>query len=169
MYTIALTGHRPERLGLPSSVISDEWYGIRSWIRNTILENIKEFGEVEVFSGMASGSDIAMAIIACHLKNEGYKVKLTCVCPFNGYGRKEQLYNYIMRHADKVVNIHNSWQRGCDNDRDDYMASHCDVMLAVFDGHKNGGVYSTIKKAERYKKKIVYCPKDLLDENAYKY
>lgn len=168
MKVIALTGHRPERLGLPDSVINSAWLPIRDWIRNVLLDEIEKSKEIEVFSGMASGSDIAMAIVACHLKHQGYPIKLTCICPFKGYGRKDRFYKYIMENSDNVINIHESWARGCDNDRDEYMAKYCDVMLAIFDGHENGGVYSTIKKAEKYHKKILYCPKNLLNTNAYK-
>ena len=46
--------------------------------------------------------------------------------------------------------------------KDQYMVDHCDILLAIFDGKKQGGVYSTIRKAEKAGKNIIYCPKILL-------
>ena len=168
MKVIALTGHIPERLGLPDSVLNSDWVKIRNWIKDRLLEYIDKYGEIEVFSGMASGSDIAMAVVATLLKHDNYNIKLTCVCPCKGYGSKEKLYKFIRENADNVINIHESWVRGCDNDRDDYMAKNCDIMLAIYDGHKNSGVYKTIQRAQKYKKEVVCIPKNLLNENAYK-
>ena len=53
---------------------------------------------------------------------------------------------------------------GCDNVRDQYMVDHCDVLLAIWDGNKSGGVWSTIRKTQKAGKKIIYCPKEILRE-----
>ena len=42
------------------------------------------------------------------------------------------------------------------------MVDHCDVLLAIWDGNKSGGVWSTIRKAQKAGKKIIYCPKEIL-------
>ena len=55
--------------------------------------------------------------------------------------------------------------KGCDNVRDQYMIDHCDVLLAIWDGNKSGGVWYTIRKAQKAGKKIIYCPEDILNEN----
>ena len=150
---IALTGHREQRLGLPSDVAAKEWEPIRSWIRKQILDS----NATEVFSGMAGGSDLAIAYEVAKMKEEGYRIKLTCVFPCKGYGTKSKHYSYIVGKADRIVNIHPKWQKGCDDDRDQYMVNHCDILLAVFDGQETGGVYSTIRKAEKLGKPIIYC------------
>ena len=43
------------------------------------------------------------------------------------------------------------------------MVDHCDVLLAIWDGNKSGGVWSTIRKAQKAGKKIIYCPKEILN------
>ncbi len=43
------------------------------------------------------------------------------------------------------------------------MVDHCDVLLAIWDGKKSGGVWSTIRKAQKAGKQIVYCPKEVLE------
>ena len=43
------------------------------------------------------------------------------------------------------------------------MVDHCDVLLAIWYGNKSGGVWSTIRKAQKADKKIIYCPKEILE------
>lgn len=43
------------------------------------------------------------------------------------------------------------------------MVDHCDILLAVWDGIKSGGVWSTIRKAQKAGKQIIYCPKEVLE------
>lgn len=163
---IALTGHRPERLGLPKDVSLPQWENIIRWIKTELMRaglGLTEGEELEVFSGMASGADIAIAYAALQLK-ENFKLKLTLVCPFEGYGHDNPHYNEILKGADSIINLNKKWVKGCDDARDDYMAKHCDIMLAIYDGNKNGGVWSTLNKAWRYGKHIVYCPLDLITD-----
>ena len=42
------------------------------------------------------------------------------------------------------------------------MVDHCDALLAIWDGNKSGRVWSTIRKAEKAGKKIVFCPKEVI-------
>ena len=149
---IALTGHREQRLNLPSDVALDDWKNIRQWIRQQIIDNKAD----TVLSGMAGGSDLAIAYEVVQMKKEGYPIKLTCVFPCKNYNVSNQYYKYITNNADNIVEIHDEWFKGCDNDRDQYMVDNCDILLAIFDGNKNGGVYSTIRKAEKKNKKIIY-------------
>ena len=43
------------------------------------------------------------------------------------------------------------------------VATMQDVLLAIWDGKKSGGVWSTIRKAQKAGKQIVYCPKEVLE------
>ena len=42
------------------------------------------------------------------------------------------------------------------------MVDNCDVLLAIWDGNKSGGVWSTIRKAKKACKKIIYCPQEIV-------
>ena len=64
--------------------------------------------------------------------------------------------------ASEWIELSDEFYKGCDNVRDQYMVDHCDVLLAVWDGIKSGGVWSTIRKAQKAGKKIIYCPKEIL-------
>lgn len=79
---IALTGHREQRLNLPSDVALDDWKNIRQWIRQQIIDNKAD----TVLSGMADGSDLAIAYEVVQMKKEGYPIKLTCVFPCKNCG-----------------------------------------------------------------------------------
>ena len=37
------------------------------------------------------------------------------------------------------------------------MVDHCDVLLAIWDGNKSGGVWSTIRKAQKADKTVSLC------------
>lgn len=52
--------------------------------------------------------------------------------------------------------------RGCDDVRDQYMIDHSDKLFAIWDGIKAGGVYSTIRKAQKKNIDVIYYPKDNL-------
>ena len=158
---ITLTGHREQRLELPRDVSSAEWEDIRNWIAGRVIDNYTPKDDCVAYCGMAEGSDMAFGYVISTLKDFGYNIKLVCVCPCKNYGRKAPNYNYDIKHADKIINLYSEYVRGCDDERDEYLAEHCDLMLAIFDGIKNSGVWKTIKRARRYLKKIIiYNPKD---------
>lgn len=66
---VALTGHRPQRLGLPEDELDIKWAKIGHWIMNQILD------VSDVYCGMANGSDILIGLNACVIK-ESYRNKI---------------------------------------------------------------------------------------------
>ena len=68
---MALTGHRPERLGYSKdSFATMDWIEIIDWLK----EQIKANKVTDVYCGMADGCDIAYGIAALQLKKENIKV-----------------------------------------------------------------------------------------------
>ena len=57
MLTMALTGHRPQRLKYSSYLETDDWRPIIDWLK----QQIKELGVTDAISGMAEGSDCVYA------------------------------------------------------------------------------------------------------------
>ena len=142
---VALTGHRPQRLGMPDDELDDKWDEIGNWIRNNLIQMLQttllEDDSLDVYCGMATGSDILFGTSSAFLKAADIvPLKLHCVLPCKDYNSSHKFY------------------KGCDNVRDQYLVDHCDVLLAVWDGIKSGGVWSTIRKAQKAGKTIVYCP-----------
>lgn len=163
---VALTGHRPQRLRLPDDELDIKWARIGHWIFNQILD------VSDVYCGMANGSDILIGLNTCIIK-ERYRaaspeleknrnLKLHCILPCKNYNSSNKYYNKLRTEADEWVELSDEFYKGCDNVRDQYMVDHCDVLLAIWDGNKSGGVWSTIRKAQKAGKKIIYCPKEIL-------
>lgn len=163
---VALTGHRPQRLGLPDDELSDEWNNITYWLGHQIIQaaevSIIKGEAVDLYCGMASGCDIAFGIVSSILKG-GFDCKLHCILPCKNYNSSHKLYNSIKDISDEWVELSDEFYKGCDNVRDQYMVDHCDVLLAIWDGDKSGGVWSTIRKAQKAGKKVIYCPKEILE------
>lgn len=158
MKSAALTGHRPERLGYSSNLYHPDWYRVINWMK----EMIQEYQITDVYSGMADGCDMAFALAAIKIKQCGYPLKLHCVLPCKNYQSSHVLYQYIKLRADEWIELSDEFYKGCDNVRDQYMVDHSDLLLAVWDGNKSGGVWSTIRKAQKKNVEIIYYPKENL-------
>ena len=162
---VGVTGHRNQRLGLPEDEASKEWEHIRCWISHELSKCIQICTEIneplELYCVMASGSDIAFAIagVSMHYIDS---IKLHCILPCKDYNSSHKYFKFLKMKSDEWIELSNEFYKGCDNVRDQYIVDHSDVMLAIWDGNKSGGVWSTIRKAQKAGKRIIYCPKELL-------
>ena len=165
---VALTGHRPQRLGLPEDIRDVQWSKIEMWlileIDNLYNHSVKRGEELTAYCGMASGSDIKFGHILSVMKYFPCynNIKLSCVLPCKDYNASNQYYDPIKEMADEWIELADEFYKGCDDARDQYMVDHCDVLIAVWDGIKSGGVWSTIRKAQKAGKQIIYCPTEIL-------
>ena len=155
---MALTGHRPERLKYSNDYLSDEWIKIISWLRLKIME----LEVTDVYCGMADGCDIAYGIAAITAKACDYHVKLHCVLPCKNYNSENPWFEVLKKDADEWIELSEEFYKGCDNVRDQYMIDHSDKLFAIWDGIKAGGVWSTIRKAQKKGIDIIYYPKEKL-------
>lgn len=157
MISAALTGHRPERLGYANNTYATiDWTYVIDWLKLKIKEN----KVTDVYCGMASGCDIAYGIAALRLKEEGYFVKLHCVLPCKNYNSSHLWYSSLKKVADEWIELSEEFYKGCDDARDQYMVDHSDKLFAIWDGIKSGGVWSTIRKAQKKGVEIIYYPKE---------
>ena len=119
---------------------------------------------LDIYCGMASGSDFVFGTVAMFVKvNEIIPLRLHCVLPCKDYNSSHALYDNMKKYADEWIELSDEFYKGCDNARDQYMVDHCNILLAIWDGKKSGGVWSTIRKAQKTGKQIVYCPKEVLE------
>ena len=102
---VALTGHRPQRLGLPEDESDIAWKKIEEWI----IEQLFKMNEVsylngknlEVYCGMASGSDFVFGTVAALAKvNRIIPLVLHCVLPCKNYNSSHQFYKDMKKYAD---------------------------------------------------------------------
>ena len=157
---VALTGHRPQRLNYSelNKDISSEWRKLINWLKDKIINN----NITDVYCGMADGCDIAYGIAAMELQKEMASVKLHCVLPCKNYNRKNVWYKELKNSADEWIELSDEFYKGCDNVRDQYMVDNSDALFAIWDGIKTGGVWSTIRKAQKKGIDIIYYPKEEL-------
>lgn len=157
MASIALTGHRPERLGYAIDTFETiDWMRMIDWLKIQMKEN----NVTDAYCGMADGCDIAYGIAALRLKEEGYPVRLHCILPCKNYNSSNAWYGQLKEVVDDWVELAEEFYRGCDDARDQYMVDHSDKLFAIFDGNKVGGVWSTIRKAKKKGIDIIYYPKE---------
>lgn len=161
MIRMALTGHRPARLGYNKYLEATEWRPIIAWLK----QQIKIIGVTDAICGMAEGCDCVYALSVIELKQEGYNINLHCVLPCDNYQCGYYVYDKIKSYADTWTSLSKEFYKGCDNARDQYMVDHSDKIFAIWDGIEAGGVWFTIRKAQKKKLEIVYYPKEMLKEN----
>ena len=145
------TGHRPEKLTQPETVIIA---GLEREIRNAIADGYTTF-----ISGMARGVDIWAAEIVLRLREEGQPIHLVCAIPFDGF---EQLWNeeWVNRYkvvkdkADEVEYICSCYSRSCFQIRNEWMVDHSARVIAVFNG-EGGGTRNTIAYAKRKDVRVI--------------
>ena len=96
---VALTGHRPQRLGLPEDETDEKWSKITNWL----TEQITKMAEVAILSntyvdaycGMASGCDISFGFVMSVVKNGTKNLKLHCILPCKDYNSSNKYYRFI--------------------------------------------------------------------------
>lgn len=130
---VAITGHRSQR-------IKGQEKRIEKWIEEQIRIISQFYGRVILIDGVTQGVDQIAALVALKMG-----VQVSCYFPYRKklYGVQE----YIAENAAEVRFIRDRFQIGCYIERDRRMVDDCDLLLAVWDGKKNGGTWQTYKYA----------------------
>jgi uncharacterized phage-like protein YoqJ len=137
MTTVAITGHRPER-------IKD-----MSLVEKALEDAYNELEVSKVIQGMAAGVDLLAAKVA-------YRMEIPFVSARPWAGHKPRIaddYNYMMamNYAVEVVNVDPSVKyRGpwVYHNRNEWMVDRAELLIAVWDGTKKGGTFNCIKYAQ---------------------
>ena len=137
MHRVCFTGHRPEKLKQPESVIVK---ALETAIKEAIADGKNVF-----ISGMARGVDIWAAEIVLRLR--------ICASPYKGFERGwnaewQRRYNVILAAADLVRFICPGYSRACFQIRNEWMVDHSALVIAVFNGQPSG-TKNTIDYATR--------------------
>ena len=144
-YRCCFTGHRPEKLQAPDSVVVA---ALEKEIRQAIADGFSVF-----ISGMARGVDIWAAEIVLRLRDTGEAIRLICGCPYQGFERGwkqswQDRYNTILSAADLVRHICPGYSQSCFQRRNEWMVDHSARVIAVWIGQPSG-TKNTIDYARR--------------------
>lgn len=134
-HRVCFTGHRPEKLTRSEMLIKKE---LEIQIRQAIKDELNVF-----ITGMARGIDIWAAQIVLKLREDGYRIKLICACPYmgveKGWSEKWKLQFYdVLSKADFVKYVCQGYSRSCFQRRNEWMVNHAARVIAVFNGKKSG-------------------------------
>ena len=134
-HRVCFTGHRPEKLTRSEVAIRKD---LEIQICQAVADGLNVF-----ITGMARGVDIWAAQIVLMLRDEGYDVKLMCVCPYEGFERGwnqewQKAYREILAAADFVKYVCEGYNRTCFQARNEWMVNHSARVIAVFNGEKSG-------------------------------
>jgi len=156
--TIAITGHRPDKLG--------NEYDMRGPISRKIYQEldkiVTQINPTRIISGMALGVDMIFANLAINKK-----IPFTAAIPFIGQESKwpeqsQKTYNKILSLAcEKKIVSPGGYSSAKMQIRNKWMVDNCDILIAVWDGTE-GGTYNCLNYAvDRDKDIIRVNPKNL--------
>lgn len=149
----AVTGHRPK--GFPWNYRDSNCVHHKKYLKNlenTVRELIDD--EFDYFiSGGAIGVDQDFAEIVIKLKRRYKYILLEIAVPCPDQDLKwcesdKERYKRILKQADFVNVLSNTYTPRCMQERNEYMADKCDLLLVVWNGEKSGGTYNTFMYAK---------------------
>lgn len=162
--SVAFTGYRTEKL--PFEPNEKNIAALSEKISRTISEQA-ELGVKYFMSGMCRGSDLIAADAVLSLR-EKTGIELWCAVPFAGHRKtipdnELPLYDRIIGNANGVVTLCKytpdvSEYGRLYNERNYYMVSHCDGLIAICPGQDilPGGTKNTVEMARRAGKKVIF-------------
>jgi len=150
--TIAITGHRPNKLGNDYDLKSPLIERINILLEEIILNYQPDF----MISGMALGIDTLWARLA--IKND---IKLIAAIPFENQDvmwveKSRKIYHDLLSKAWNVVNVSGQTRYKPEymQMRNEWMVDKCDILVAVWNGSK-GGTGNCVQYAQRVGKKMI--------------
>jgi uncharacterized phage-like protein YoqJ len=161
MKAVSFTGHRPERLGgydrhHPTNQI------VRNWLRE-VIQRLQKEGYEEFICGGALGIDQWAADIILEL---GFKLVLAI--PYEDYGsnwpdESQKCLAEQRAKASRVVMVckggyfdeNGNPQKWKNFERNKWMSDNSEVVIAVWDGGKEGGTASAVRNAKKKGQKVI--------------
>ena len=155
-YTIAATGHRPDKL-FGYDLYDPRWQALGRKMKEFIINKSNWYGPITCISGMALGVDQLFALVALKLRDTGYNIKVIAALPCFNQNKKwkdDSYWKNIMDRVDEKVFVHEGeYVPWCMQKRNEWMVDNADEILAVWDG-TNGGTSNCIKYAEKQNKEV---------------
>jgi uncharacterized phage-like protein YoqJ len=142
---IAFTGHRSNRIITDRETLTQE-------VENAIITYYSR-GFRHFMTGMSEGFDLLTAEAVLKIKNLHTDIKLIPVMPFTGQARRysdedKRRYENILKQCDESVMVTDRYFTGCFHRRNDFMIDNASLVIAYYDGIKNGGTHYTVEQAK---------------------
>lgn len=142
---IAVTGHRPDKLGKEYLLVGPH----TDYIRTQLLNALEPFMHLHptLITGMALGVDQLFAKIAIE-KDLAFIAALPCRNQDKLWpDASKRLYRELLSKATLVTYVHDGeYTKSCMQERNEFMVDNCDLLIAVFDGSP-GGTYNCVEYA----------------------
>ncbi len=140
--TLAVTGHRPPRLGGYTEEVERR-------LARVADETIAALAPARVFTGMAQGWDLAIAE-ACARAGLPFVAALPFPAPDARWpeAQRRRLRGLLERAAE-VTALSDAPSPGAYHRRDRWMVERAELLVALWDGSRSGGTFSTVRSAEK--------------------
>lgn len=145
MITIAVTGHRPSKLGGYSPAAQTRLIAFA----NTLVRDIvpRNFAVGQYITGMALGWDMAIAE-ACVANDIPFIAAVPCAGQSSVWpGPSQAQWNRLIERAARVEVLAPAYSPTCMNDRNHWMVDNSDHLLALWDG-SHGGTANCVRYAQ---------------------
>ena len=166
---VAFTGHRPETIPYIEDTDSARYFVLEKMIWQEVHKYINA-SYTTFYCGAARGADILCGEIILSEKETNHpELKLICAIPFKeqarGWDIMEKIqYWELLRRSDRIVQVCDSYQRGCYHARNRYMVDNSDVLIAIYNGEPKGGTAYTVNYAQKQGKEIVVINPDTFEK-----
>lgn len=142
---IAVTGHRPDKLGKEYLLVGPH----TDYIREKLLLALDPFMKYQptLITGMALGVDQLFAKIAI-----ANVLPFIAALPCRNQDKlwpnpSKRLYHELLSKATMIIYVHDGeYTKSCMQERNEFMVDNCDLLIAVFDGSP-GGTYNCVEYA----------------------
>jgi uncharacterized phage-like protein YoqJ len=167
---LAITGHRPNKLGGDYALISPLMDRIKLTLRGLVLHYGKDipdakYSKLTLITGMALGIDTLFAKLAIEM-NIPFIAAVPC---FNQQAiwppKSQKIYEDIIMHelCTVVIVSPRVYDPSVMRIRNEWMVDNCDALIAVWDG-SSGGTANCVKYAKHKNRHI-----DYIDPNSLKF
>lgn len=152
--SVAVTGHRPPRIGLgytdqDRALLGKFAQGRLQWL-------VRVVGPVSrLISGFAQGWDQACAEAALEMG-----IPLTAAVPLPGQESRwppqaQDHYRSLLESASEVVAVCKRYSKAAFIERDHWMVDRADLVMALWDGAPHGGTAETCTYAQKKRVELV--------------
>lgn len=150
MISIAVTGHRPNKLPCGYDMDHPWALAVITRMKNYILAHAERHNGVRIISGMALGIDQMWAIAGVKAQREDNRVSIELAIPCANQSKKwppvsQRLWQQIVDsvsiydNVNKITYVSNKeYTSSCMQLRNEYMVDNCDLVLAFWDGTPGG-------------------------------